>query len=473
MVRSFFARPAGTRPGTDPRSAVDERLPFGRTIVLGAQHVLVMYAGVVVVPIVVGAALGLTSNQIADLVSIDLVLAGVGTLLQSLGLWKFGIRMPLVVGAASNGIVPMILVGQQKGLQTVYGSLLVVGIIWVLIAPLFSRLLRFFPAVVTGTVITLIGLTLIPVGVRLIAGPDPSAAGYGQPSHIALAAFTVALMALFYRVFRGLLNQLSVLLALVIGSIVGWVAGMSSLSGVGKGPVIGFVAPFQFGALKFDLPSILLFLVIALVLMVEGSGQGLAVGQVVGKRTTPDDISRLLRVDGLLTAISGIFNGFAYTTFGQNIGLIALTRVRSRYPVAAGGVLLLVLGIVRPFGRVVAAIPAPVIGAAAVVTFSALAVSGIGLLSRVDFTRSSNLIIVMLSLGVGMVPAVAPDFYKQFPTSAQIFLKSGVATGTAIAVLLNLLFHARETRAENGEPPTAAERRSRLRNEATEAAVVP
>jgi xanthine permease len=452
---------------------VDEVLPFGRTLVLGAQHVLVMYAGVVVVPIVVGAGLGLSAHQVADLVSIDLVLAGIGTLLQSLGLWKFGIRMPLVVGAASNGIVPMILVGQQKGLQTVYGSLLVVGIIWVLIAPLFSRLLRFFPNVVTGTVILLIGLTLIPVGVRLVAGPDPTASSYGAPTHIALAAFTIALMALFYRVFRGLLNQLSVLLALVIGSIVGWVAGISTLSGVGKGPVVGFVEPFQFGTLKFDVPSILLFLVIALVLMVEGSGQGLAVGQVVGKPTTPGDIARLLRVDGLLTAVSGIFNGFAYTTFGQNIGLIALTRVRSRYPVAAGGVILVVLGVVRPFSRVVAAIPAPVIGAAAIVTFAALAVSGIQLLSSVDFAKSSNLIIVMLSLGVGLVPAVAPDFYKQFPTSAQIFLKSGVATGTAIAVLLNLLFHTGERRTDAANARSAAERRAKVLNENPHAAVVP
>lgn len=428
-------------PNADGRCAVDERLPIARTVLLGAQHVLVMYAGVVVVPIVVGAGLGLSADQVANLVSIDLVLAGIGTLLQALGLWKFGIRMPLVVGAASNGIVPMVLVGQQKGLQTVYGSLLVVGVLWVFVAPLFSRLLRFFPAVVTGTVITLIGLTLIPVGLKLIAGPDPSAATYGAPRNIALAAFTIGLMALFYRVFRGLLNQISVLLALVVGSAVGWIAGISTLDGVGKGPVVGMVEPFHYGALKFDIPSILLFLVIALVLMVEGAGQGLAVGQVVGKETTPKDISRLLRVDGLLTGLSGIFNGFAYTTFGQNIGLIALTRVRSRYPVAAGGVLLVVLGVVRPFGRVVAAIPAPVIGAAAVVTFAALAVAGIQLLSRVDFSQTSNLTIVMLALGCGLVPAGAPDFYKQFPTSAQVFLKSGVATGTAIAVLLNLVFH--------------------------------
>jgi uric acid transporter len=432
-----------TRAERELRPGVDERLPVGRTALIGLQHVLVMYAGAVVVPLVVGAGLGLRESDIADLVSIDLVLAGVGTVLQALGAWKFGIRMPLVVGAASNGIVPMVLVGQSKGLPTVYGSLLVVGVIWLLAAPLFTRLLRLFPAVVTGTVITLIGLTLIPIGLKLIAGSDPTSSAYGAPRNIALAAFTLALMALFHRVLRGFLGQLSILFALVIGAVVGWTFGLSNLSRVGDGPIIGMLTPFHFGALQFDPPSILLFLVIAFVLMVEGTGQGLAVGEIVGAEVGPDEIARLLRVDGLMTALSGVFNGFAYTTFGQNIGLIALTRVRSRFPVAFGGAILILLGVVQPVGRVVAAIPSAVIGAAALVTFAALTVAGIQLLAKVDFTRPANLMIVLLALGVGLVPAGAPQFYKQFPPSVQLVLNSGVACGTILAVVLNLLFHRR------------------------------
>ncbi|NNH71322.1 purine permease [Nocardia uniformis] len=437
---------------TTGTAAVDERPPFTHLLLLGMQHALVMYAGVVVVPIIVGTAIGLSDSQIADLVSIDLILAGIGTLLQALGLWKFGIRMPLVVGAASSGIVPMVLVGQSQGLATVYGSLLVAGVIWILAAPYFSMLLRLFPSVVTGTVIALIGLTLIPVGLRLVAGSDPNDPDYGQLGHIALAAFTMALMVVFRRVFKGPLGQLSILLALVIGSITGWSVGIGSLAGVGEGPIVGIMGPMHFGPLQFHLPSILLFLIIVFVLMVEGAGQGLAVGQVVGKPVGPDEIARLLRVDGLMTAISGVFNGFVYTTFGQNIGLIALTKVRSRYPVAIVGVILLVLGIIQPVGRVAAALPAPVIGAAAIVTFGALTVSGIQILSQVDFNRSSNLMIVMLSLSVGLVPAYAPSFYRQLPTYAEMFFKSGVATGTVLAIALNVVFHSRFRRARAGEP---------------------
>lgn len=432
-------RPEG--PSEKTVAAVDERLPLGRMTILGFQHVLVMYAGVVVVPIVVGAGLGLESKEISALVSIDLVLAGLGTLIQALGLWKLGIKMPLVVGAASNAIIPMVLVGQSQGLGTVYGSLLVSGVIWVLAAPYFSRLLRLFPAVVTGTVITLIGLTLIPVGLRMIAGSDSAAPGYGDLGNLGLGAFTLALMALFYRVLRGFLGQLSILLAIVIGAGAGWIMGLGSLSEVGSGPVFSMMAPFHFGALQFHIPSILLFLVIVFVLMVEGAGQGLAVGELLGKAVTPNDVTRLLRVDGLLTAISSVFSGFVYTTFGQNIGLIALTGVRSRFPVAAGGVILIVLGVVQPVGRVMAAIPAPVVGAAAITTFSALAVSGIQLLSKVDYSKQTNLLIVMFGLSIGLIPAVAPDFYRQMPEFTRIFLKSGVATGTMLAILLNLFLH--------------------------------
>ncbi|MEV0761854.1 nucleobase:cation symporter-2 family protein [Nocardia sp. NPDC050435] len=433
---------------------VDERPGLLQMVLLGLQHTLVMYAGVVVVPIVFGTSIGLSDAELANLVSIDLVLAGIGTLLQALGLWKFGIRMPLVVGAASSGIVPMVLVGQNQGMATVYGSLLVAGVVWIVVAPYFSMLLKLFPAVVTGTVIALIGLTLIPVGIRLIAGSDAGAADYGNLGHIALAAATMALMVLFRRLFTGLLGQLSILLALVIGAIAGWVTGIGSLSGIGGGPIVGMMRPFHFGALQFHVPSILLFLVIVFVLMVEGAGQGLAVGQVVGKPVGPNEIARLLRVDGLMTAFSGVFNGFVYTTFGQNIGLIALTGVRSRFPVAVGGVILLVLGLVQPVGRVAAAIPEPVVGAAALVTFGALAVAGIQILARVDFGRPSNLMIVMLSLGVGLIPAYAPRFYHQLPTFAEMFFKSGVATGTLLALVLNVVFHELRRPARPSESPS-------------------
>ncbi|MCM3660620.1 purine permease [Georgenia satyanarayanai] len=436
--------------GTDDRAAVDERLPLGKTSILGFQHVLVMYAGVVVVPILIGHALGLTDRQIAALVSIDLVLAGIGTVLQALGVWKFGIRMPLVVGAASQGIVPVVMVGESRGIGTVLGSVLVAGVLWLLLAPFFGTLVRFFPHVVTGTVILLIGLTLVPVGFRMIAGSDPTAEGYGDLDKLALAGFTLLLMAVFYRTLKGFLGQLSILLAIVLATAVGWVIDPSTLvSNVGQAPLVGFTAPFEFGSFVFHVPSIIIFLIIILVITVEASGQGLAVGEVTGVKVTPQDITRLLRVDALATTLSSFFFGFIYTTFGQNIGLLKLTGVRSRFPVVAGGIILIMLGIFQPVGEVMASIPSPVVGAAAAVTFGVLILAGMQILAKVDLDKPGNTLIVMFGVVFGLVPVAAPHFYSQMPDSMNAILHSGVAMGTFVAVVLNLLF-SRHTKEATG-----------------------
>lgn len=403
-----------------------------------------MYAGVVVVPILIGNALGLTEQQIAALVSIDLVLAGVGTVLQAMGVWKFGIRMPLVVGAASQGIVPVVMVGETHGIGTVLGSVFVAGLLWLLLAPFFGTLVRFFPHVVTGTVILLIGLTLVPVGFRMIAGSDPTAEDYGSLDKLALAGFTLLLMAVFYRTLKGFLGQLSVLLAIVVATGVGWIMDPSALSRVGETSLFGFTAPFEFGHFEFHIPSILMFILIILVITVEASGQGLAAGEVTGVKVTPKDITKLLRVDALATTLSSFFFGFIYTTFGQNIGLLKLTGVRSRYPVVVGGVILILLGVFQPVGEVMAAIPQPVVGAAAAVTFGVLVIAGMQILAKVDMDKTGNTLIIMFGVVFGLIPAAAPNFYDRMPDSLDAILHSGVAMGAIVAVVLNLIFNRGE-----------------------------
>lgn len=429
------------------QGSVNDRLPAGKTFALGFQHVLVMYAGVVVVPILIGTSLGLTQSQIAHLVSIDLILAGVGTLLQAFGVWKVGIRMPLVVGAASQGVVPVVMVGQEQGLNVVLGSVLVAGVAWFFFAPLFARLVRFFPNVVIGTVILLIGMTLVPVGFKMIAGSDPSDPDFGNPGHLALAGVTLLLMAVFYKVLRGFARQLSVLLAIVIGTTIGWIADPTALSGVGQSAPFAVAAPFSFGHFEFHIPSIIMFLIIVFVLTVEASGQGLAAGEVLDVKVNPGQITRLLRVDALMTTASSFFFGFLYTTFGQNIGLLKLTGVRSRWPVAVGGGILIVLGVVQPVGEVMSAIPQPVVGAAASATFAMLVVSGVQLLREVDLDKPGNMLIVLFGTIAGLIPVASPQFFDRLPENVQIILHSGIATGAIIAVVLNLIFNYRDDQA--------------------------
>lgn len=457
-----------THRGADEKSAADARLPVGQTITFGFQHVLVMYSGTVVVPLLIGNALKFTTTQIAALVSIDLVITGVATILQAMGVWKFGIRLPLVVGAASQGIAPAIMVGQNHGLGTVLGSALAAGVIWLLVAPFFGTIVRFFPDVVTGTVILLIGLTLIPVGLKMIAGSDPEASGYGNLGALGLAGLTLLLMVLFYRLLKGFLGQLSVLLAIVVATGVGWVLNPSALGDVGSGSPVAFFAPFHFGFFHFHFPSILLFLLVIFVLTVEASGQGLACAEVVGTHSTGKDLTRLLRVDALATIVSSFFFGFLYTTFGQNIGLLKLTGVRSRFPVAVGGVILIVLGVFRPVGQVMAAIPDPVVGAAAAATFGVLVQSGIEILQKVRFDNPGNMLIVMLSVVFGLIPVAAPNFYQHMPDILQdTIFDSGLVTGIIVAIGLNLIFNTgrrhsggpRRTGARDDQHPPASKRR--------------
>ncbi|MGI5162827.1 nucleobase:cation symporter-2 family protein [Spirillospora sp. CA-253888] len=412
----------------------------GRLIPLGAQHVLVMYASTIAVPLILAAGLGLPARDVVALVAADLLLCGVGTLLQSAGVWRVGARLPLVIGAAYNGVVPMVLIGTEYGLAVMYGSVLIAGLVMVAFAPVFGRLLRFFPPVVVGTTITLIGITLIPAGARMVFGGKPGDPGFGAVSGIVLGAVTLLVVVLLYRFLPPLMSQLAILIALIGVTVGAAFAGHADFGGVGDGALVGFPEPFHFGAPSFDLVACLSLVLIQFVLMVETAGQVLAVGEAVDKPASRREIAAALRADGAVTALGGVFQSFVYITFTQNIGVVTLTKVRSRWVTAAAGVILVLMSVFPVFGRVVAAVPKPVLGGATLAMFATVAVVGLRMLANAR-RDTANLVIVAVSLGVGLVPMALPGAYGQFPQWAQLFLNSGVAVGTVTAVLLNLLFH--------------------------------
>ncbi|GAA2595170.1 nucleobase:cation symporter-2 family protein [Actinomadura fulvescens] len=425
---------------TDPKHPVDELPPLGRLVPLGVQHVLVMYASTIAVPLIVAAGLGLPTRDVVALVAADLLLCGIGTLLQSAGVWRIGARLPLVIGAAYNGVVPMVLIGTEYGLAVMYGSIMIAGAFMVVCAPLFGRLLRFFPPVVVGTTITLIGITLIPAGARMVFGGRPGDPGFGAPPGIALGGLTLLVVVLLYRFLPPLLAQLSILIAMVLVTFVALFTGQADFGHVGNGPIAGVPEPFHFGAPSFNVVACLSLVLIQFVLMVETAGQVLAVGQAVDRPAAPRDIAAALRADGVVSALGGVFQSFVYITFTQNIGVVSLTRVRSRWVTATAGVILVLMSVLPVFGRVVAAVPKPVLGGATLAMFATVAVIGLRMLA--DVRRDTpNLVIIAVSLGVGLVPMALPGAYGELPQSVRLFLDSGVAVGTVTAVLLNLLFH--------------------------------
>jgi xanthine permease len=421
---------------------VDQMLPVGRLAVLGLQHVLVMYAGCVAVPLIVGGALKLDASTIAILVNADLFVAGVITIIQSLGVGRIlGVRLPVVAGATFAALNPMILIGAKYGLPAIYGAFLAAGVFGLLIAKPFAKIIHLFPPLVTGTVITVIGLSLIDAGAGLIAGNNEEAPGYGALDKLALAAAIILLIVLVNRFARGFVASLSVLIGLIFGVIVAAFMGLVDFSGVGEASWFGLARPFYFGPPEFQAAAIVSMCTVMLIIYVESTADMLAVGEAVGRRPSENDIARGLAADGLSGVLAGVFNSFLDTAFAQNVGLVQVTRVRSRFVVTAAGVILVLLGLIPKLGEIIAAVPGPVIGAAALVMFATVTAVGIRSLRRVEFDGTNNLLIIAISIGVGMIPVVAPAFYSRMPDELEIIFGSSITTTVIVVFLLNLLFN--------------------------------
>lgn len=421
--------------------AVDEMLPFSKLFAYGLQHVLAMYAGAVAVPIIIAQALHLSAAELIHLINADLFTCGIATLIQTLGFWKVGARIPMIQGVTFAAVTPMILIGTHHGITAIYGSIIVAGLITFLISTYYSRLIRLFPPVVTGTIITIIGITLLPVAVNWIGGGNPKAPDFASPMNLFLGFVTLAIVLIVYRCAKGFFSNIAVLIGLIAGTVLAFFLGQVNFVEVGKADWVGIITPFSFGFPTFDIGSIISMVIVMLVCMVETTGDCIAIGEIVDRPIGKKNLARCLRADGLSTMIGGIFNSFPYTAFAQNVGLIAVTRVKSRFVVAASGVILVILGLFPKMAAIVASIPNAVLGGAGLAMFGMIIASGIRALSRVQFDGNYNLMLVAISVGISMITLTAPNFFQHFPDWAQILLHSGITLGSITAVVLNLIFN--------------------------------
>ncbi|MYR92901.1 MULTISPECIES: nucleobase:cation symporter-2 family protein [unclassified Streptomyces] len=424
----------------------DEKLPPARLVPAALQHIAAMYAGVVTPPLIIGQAVGLDTAGMTRLIAASLLIAGLATIVQTIGLGAFaGNRLPFVNAASSAGIAPMLAIAETTApghqLPAIYGAVLVAGAFCLTVGPFFGRLLRFFPPLVTGVVITLIGVTLMPVPVAWAQGGDATAADFGAMKYLALAAFTLVVILLIQRFGRGFLKQVALLVGMFVGTLAAIPFGLADFSALRSAPLAALPTPFAFGAPEFHPAAILSLCIVMLVLMTESSAGMLALGEICDRRTDGRTITRGLRTDGIATLLGPVFGGFPTSAFAQNVGVVSLTRVRSRYVVAAAGGALLVLGAFPVLGAVVSLVPMPVLGGAGIVLFGSIAVSGIRTLSEAGLDDSSNIILVAVALGAGIIPLAAPTFYAGFPAWAQTVLGSGISAGALVAVVLNLFFH--------------------------------
>ena len=487
---------------------VDEKLPAGRLAALGLQHVLVMYAGAVAVPLIIGRALKLSPTEVAMLISADLFCCGLVTLIQSLGLggW-FGIRLPVMMGVTFAAVGPMVAManaqGGPEGARAIFGAIIGAGIVSMLIAPIVSRLLRFFPPVVTGTIIAVIGISLMRVGVGWALGGPPSLAqspdvpklvamvgkakagaaaaaaaaappgasapaiklpgpipmvdnpGYGALDNLAIAAAVLVVVLLLVKYGRGFIANIAVLLGLVFGCVVAVAVGKMGFDKVAKAAWFDIVTPLAFGMPTFDPLMVLTMSLVMVVVMIESTGMFLALSDLTGKPLTQRDLAAGLRTDGLGTLLGGLFNTFPYTSFSQNVGLVGVTGVKSRWVCVAGGAIMIVLGLIPKLAALVESVPLFVLGGAGLVMFGMVAATGIRILASVDFKGNRhNLYIVAIAIGFGLVPLVAPRWFQQMAHGLHPLLDSGILLTSIAAVLLNLFFNG--SRGDAGAAVAAA-----------------
>lgn len=431
---------------SQPKHPVDIVPPAPKLAALGLQHVLAFYAGAVIVPLLIASSLNLDAETTIHLINADLLTCGIATIIQSVGIGKhIGVRLPIVQGVTTTAVSPIIAIGLGAtdgeggvaSLPTIYGAIIVAGLFTFFAAPVFGKVLRFFPPVVTGSVLLVMGTSLLAVSANDFVN---YAEGVPATRDLLYGFGTLAVIIIVQRFSSGFVGTLAVLIGLVLGTGVALALGDASFSEVSSSPALGITTPFYFGMPQFDLVAIFSLIIVMIITMVETTGDVFATGEIVKKRIRRDDVVRAIRADGVSTLVGGVMNSFPYTCFAQNVGLVRLTNVKSRWVAVAAAGFMIVLGLLPKAGAVVAAIPSPVLGGASLALFANVAWVGLQTIAKSDLSDGRNSVIVTSALGLAMLVTFKPEVATAFPEWAQTFVSSGMSIGAITAILLNLLF---------------------------------
>ncbi|ALM53956.1 uracil-xanthine permease family protein [Halomonas huangheensis] len=435
---------------------VDERLPWHTAMLFGFQHVLVMAAAPITAVFLVGQAMGFSTEITVPLMSATFLACGLGTLLQSFGPWGIGARLPFVQVPGGAPIVIFLAIAQATDMQTATGAVILTGLFYFLALPFFTRLLRFFPPIVIGTMLLLVAVNLVKIFGGLITGKTDSPQ-FAASSDILLALATIAAIVLCARLCRGVLRRISVMLGLIIGTLIAAACGAMDISGLNSSTWIALPQLFPFGMPKFDIIASLPLIIFSVVSMTEATGQTLATAEIVGKQGDAHAlVPRNIRADALGSLFGGCLGTSLIITSGENIGIVRATGVRSRYVTVAAGILLIIIALIAPLGHFAATLPTPVVAGTAVIVFAIIGAMGINILRGVNLNEHGNLYTLASALAMGLLPIVVPGFYSDFPQHLQIILGNGLAMGTLTAVLVNILFQCVGRTASRRPSPVTA-----------------
>ena len=415
---------------------VNDNPSLAKKILFGIQHIFAAFGGIIVVPLVIASALGLDAKTTTTLISATILASGLATIIQAKGVGKVGSRVACIMGTDFTFVSPSISVGSVLGLPGIIGATILGAFLEILLSFFIKPLMKFFPPLVTGTVVCLIGLTLLPVAIDWAAGGS-GAADYGDLKNIGVAAFVLVVTLILNRSKKGIISSASILIGMVIGYIVCIPLGMVDFNEVKEASWISIPRIFEYGV-TFDFKALIAFLPAYFVTTIETVGCLKAVGESSNIEMKEEQIGAGVLADGVGSIIGGIVGSFPNTSFSQNVGVISLTKVASKYVAVMAGIILVTLGFLPKIAALVTQIPQPVLGGVGIVMFGTVAATGIKTLSKVKLTER-NLLIIAISIGLGLGVTFRPDFIAKLPESIKMVFSSGISLGTIAALVLNLV----------------------------------
>ena len=422
---------------------VEDKPPVGTSVLLAAQHLLAALGAIIAVPLVVGGVLGLSTADMVVLVNAAMLISGVVTIIQCKGAGPVGIRLPVVMGTSFTFVGVSIAIGFEHGVAGILGSALVASLVMIVGSFFMPMIRKLFPPIVTGTVVTLIGLSLIPVAVDWIAGGQVGSEGYASITNLVIGMFVLALVVLLSQFGKGIFGASAVVIGMVVGFIVCAIMGLVDFTPVEQAALVALPSPFHFG-LSFPISGIIGMSIAYLVTIIESTGDFLALSDVTKTKLTGKKLSRGILADGLGSALASIFSTTPFSSFSQNVGIVGMTGVASRHVVAITGAMLVLAGLFPILGALVVIIPLPVLGGAGLVMFAMIITAGVNILSKTEHSKRNG-IIVAVGVGAGMAVTVRPELLANLPEFLKVILASGITTGSLVALFLNLLLPGRET----------------------------
>ncbi|HAT4107572.1 uracil-xanthine permease family protein [Clostridium perfringens] len=424
---------------------VDDDLDLPKKVLFGLQHIFAAFGGIIVVPLVIATSLGFDSKVTTALISASILGSGLATIIQAKGVGKVGARVACIMGTDFTFVSPAISVGSVLGLPGIIGATILGSLFEVILSFFIKPLMKFFPPLVTGTVVALIGLTLLPVSIDWAAGGAGSA-NYASLENLAVAMFVLVITLLLNNYGKGMISSASILIGIVVGYIVCIPLGLVDFTPVKEASWLSFPNILEFGV-TFDAKAVMAFIPAYFVATIGTVGCLKAIGETSNIDIGDKRVAAGVLSDGVGSALGGLVGSCPNTSFSQNIGIISLTKVASRHVAVMAGILLVILGFLPKVAAIITGIPNPVLGGVGIMMFGTVAAAGIRTLSNIKLTER-NLLIIAISMGLGLGVTFRPDVIHNLPEAIRMIFSSGISTGTIAALILNAVLKESPTSME-------------------------